>query len=414
MLQLHRIVQHFPDAHIADIEAAVRSSLQPFDGKIVRNSCIAVAVGSRGIYGIDRVVKTTVSWLKALGARPFIVPAMGSHGGATAEGQRDVLHGYGVCEQEMGAPIRSSMEVHQLPAGDLPVPLYMDANAWGADGIIIINRIKPHTDFRGPYESGLAKICVIGLGKQAQALEVHRFGVAGLRDIMPRCAERILSTGKILLGLGIIENAYDRPCEILALAAEQIMSQEPGLLERAQAAMPALPVEEMDLLIVDVIGKDISGVGMDPNIIGRLYIHGQNEPQRPRIGAIVARDLSANSHGNALGVGLADVITRRLFEKIDFAQMNENAATGTFLERAKIPVVADSDRRAVEYALRSIGSRSAGTERVIRIRDTLSLRQLYVSPAVLRATENLARVERTERSIPLLDEQGVFPDTDIW
>lgn len=414
MLNLTKIVQHFPQEQIEEIEAAVRTALQPFSERIRKDSSITVAVGSRGIYGIDRVAKATVSWLRQAGAQPFIIPAMGSHGGATPEGQREVLSGYGITEDTVGAPIRSSLEITELKAEGLPVPLYMDAHAWGSDGVVLINRIKPHTDYRGPYESGLVKMSVIGLGKHAQALEIHRFGVHGLREIMPRCAEKILSTGKILLGLGIIENAYDRPVEILAIGPEQFMAEEPGLLERARAAMPGFPVDDIDLLIVDVMGKDISGVGMDPNIIGRLYIHGQAEPERPRIKAILARDLSTNSHGNALGVGLADVITQRLFQKIDFTQLNENALTSTFLERAKIPVVAENDGQALDMALRSIGPLTTGQERVMRIRDTLSLHQIFVSPAILETAVHLPQVQVTGHSIPLLDEAGCFPGKNIW
>jgi hypothetical protein len=414
MLNLTKIVQHFPKQHIEAIERVVGTALEPHSAKIRKGGSIAIAAGSRGIFGIDRMVKAAVSWLKEIGAHPFIVPAMGSHGGATAEGQREVLAGYGISEASMGAPIRSSLEVIELDAADLPVQLYMDAHAWESDGIILINRIKPHTDYSGPYESGLVKMSVIGLGKHAQALEVHRHGVPGLRDIMPRCAEKILSTGKILLGLGVIENAYDRPAQILALEPERFMSDEPALLERSRAALPCFPVEDLDLLIVDNIGKDISGVGMDPNIIGRLYIHGEADPEIPRIKAILARDLTPNSHGNALGVGLADVITRTLFDKIDFDQMNENASTSTFLERAKIPIIANNDGQALDYALRALGSLESGRERVIRIRDTLSLHQIYVSPAVLDAATGTERVEVTKQSIPLLDEQGKFPDQGVW
>ena len=410
-IELHGVVQKFEAPRIDDLESHLAEELEKFSRRITAGSTIALAVGSRGIFGIDRIVQTTVSWLKRNAAEPFIVPAMGSHGGATAEGQLEVLSSYGIRETTIGAPIRSSMEVVRL-SSDLPVNLFMDAHASKADGIILINRIKPHTDYHGPYESGLVKMAVIGLGKHEQALEIHRFGVPGLRDLIPQCAERILGTGKILGGVAVVENANEQTAALEALPAETILSEEPRLLELARALMPALPSEDIDLLIVDAMGKDISGVGMDTNIIGRIAVRGEREPERPSIKAIYARDLTAGSHGNALGVGLADVVSRRLYDKIDLRTTLENAYTSSFLSRAKVPIVADSDEQAIDIALRSCGAVAAGQERIMRIRDTLHLEEIYVSEKLLEELRPRPAIQDTGRSVGLVDSLGNCPE--VW
>jgi hypothetical protein len=408
-IDLRRVVQILDAPRIADLESHLSIELDKLAGRISAGSSIAVAVGSRGIAAIDSIVRIAVQWLKSKEVKPFIIPAMGSHGGATAQGQSAILHSYGIREASVGAPIRSSMEVVSLPS-DLPVKLYMDAQAYAADGIILINRIKPHTDYRGKYESGLGKMAVIGLGKHAQALEIHRYGIYGLRDLIPQAAVRILRCGKVLGGVGIVENALEQPAAIEVLPAEAIMSEEPRLLEVARTLMPALPSEDIDLLIVDRMGKDISGAGMDPNIIGRIYVRGEKEPDRPRIKAIYVRDLTAASHGNALGIGLADVISRRLYEKIDFQAMVENAYTSSFLERAKVPIVADTDEQGILIALRSCGVLTPGQERIIRIRSTLHLQDVYVSEAILAGLRSHSDIEISNVKAPLVDSSGSCPD----
>jgi len=410
-LNLFGVIQSFEAPKIDDLESYLTKELEKIASRVTAGSSIALAVGSRGIFGIDRIVRTTVSWLKKKNTKPFVVPAMGSHGGATAEGQMEVLSSYGVRESTIGAPIRSSMEVVCL-SSDLPVKLFMDFHAYKADGIILINRIKPHTDYHGPYESGLVKMAVIGLGKHEQALEIHRFGVPGLKDFIPQCAKRILDTGKIVGGVAIVENAYEQTAAIEVLPAEAILSQEPHLLNLARTLMPVLPSESVDLLIVDWIGKDISGVGMDTNIIGRIEIRGEKEPDHPRIKAIFARNLTANSHGNALGIGLADVISRRLYDKIDFQATLENTYTSSFLSRAKVPVVAESDEQAVDIALRSSGAVAPGQERIMRIRDTLHLKEIYVSEKLLEELRSLPNIEITGHSVVLVDSAGICPE--LW
>ena len=410
ILDLIKIRQRFRAEKLEDIDGALQIELDRCAVRIDRGAHIAIAIGSRGIANIARIVKHVVTWVSRQGGEPFIVPAMGSHGGATAEGQRRVLESYGVTEAYTGAPIRSSMNVVELPHGDLETPVYMDEHASRADGTIVVNRIKPHTSFHGRYESGLMKMIAIGLGKYAQAAAIHQFGVEGLRDLMPRIAGRILQHGNILLGVAILENAYDETLEIRAVPAAAIEAEEPALLDLARANMPHLPVDALDLLIVDEIGKDISGLGLDTNVIGRLKIRGQPEPARPSIKVIIIRDLSEGSHGNATGMGLADLATRRLFEKIDFQAVCENVLTSTFLDRGKVPLIAATDFEALEFAFRALGAIDRTEARIVRIKNTLRLDLLHVSPAVLREIEGRSDIEVVGPVPKPFDEQGQLRD----
>lgn len=405
-IPITRVRQTFPANRLTDIEASVSDELLRCGVHLQPGSRIAIAVGSRGIAELERFVRAVVQWVRQCGAEPFIVPAMGSHGGATAEGQQAVLAGYGVTEENVGCPVRSSMEVIELPQGDLPTKVFLDRQAASADGTILINRVKMHTSFRGRYESGLMKMIAVGLGKHAQAQALHRLGIDGLREMMPRVAARILTHGNILLGLAIVENAYDQPMLVRAIRAPDIPAQEPALLDLARANMPALPVHRIDVLIVDQIGKDISGLGMDPNVIGRLKIRGQPEPRSPDIRVITIHDLSAASHGNAIGMGLADIATRRLFDKIDFKSTYANVLTTTFLERAKVPIIAETDREAVRMALQACETSSPDEIRLIRIRNTLRLDELQVSPLVLSEIRTLPGIEVSGPVESLFDSDG--------
>lgn len=406
--QVIKVRQRFPSQSVADIEGAVVSEIIRSGVVFPSGSTIALAVGSRGIANIRRIVKATVDYLKARNCKVFIVPAMGSHGGATAAGQIEILAGYGITEDQVGAPIRSSMQVVELPQGELIHKIYMDRNAAAADGIIVINRVKVHTDFRGKTESGLLKMCVIGLGKHRQALEMHRYGVYGLRDLVPIAARQILGKSKIRLGIGIVENAYDETAVIRAVRPEQMAAEEERLLDLSKSLMPSLPVDQLDLLIIDQMGKDISGTGMDPNIIGRLRIRNEKEPETPDITNIIVTDLSEASHGNALGMGLADFITRRLSEKIDFQATYENILTSTFTERGKMPMVADTDRGAVEYAFRTQGLIKPEDTGIIRIKNTLCLGELYVSSSVYDRIKDQPQIEVIGAYGDMLDEQGAL------
>ena len=396
-----KIKQHFTQNALADVRSEVRKELVKLNGLIASGNEIAVAVGSRGIDHLSVVVQEVASYIKEKGAHPFIVPAMGSHGGATAEGQAKILAGYGITEAAIGAPVRATMDVVEQSRGVGPNPIFMDKLAHESDGVVLINRIKPHTDYHGTYESGLVKMAVIGLGKEKMARAIHRYGVFGLMKLIPPSANEIFSTGKILGGVALVENAYDQTMIVRALATEDILAHEPALLEQARANMPFLPIDDIDVLIIDHMGKDISGVGIDPNIIGRMRIRGQEEPEVPNIKAIVVTDLTHSSHGNATGMGLADVITKRLYDKIDFDITYKNIVTSGFFERGKLPLVAKNDREAFAFALRSCGNLQPLSEKVIRIKNTLQLSEMYISPAVMETLKDDQNIEPVRTNVPL-------------
>jgi hypothetical protein len=403
-----RIRRQFAAPVPANLEETLRAGLAPMASRVPRGSRIAIAVGSRGIKDLPAVVKTVVEWVKARGGDPFLFPAMGTHGGATAAGQREILEGYGLIESQVGAPIRSSMEVVELPAGDLPYKVYFDRFASEADGTILINRVKPHTDFHGRYESGLVKMTVIGLGKQHQASQMHSLWVRGLREVIPQVAAQSLRVNNVLFGVAIVENARDETALLQVIPREDILEQEPPLLEMARSLMPNFPVEEFDVLFLDEIGKDISGVGMDPNIIGRLKIEGEPEPVSPRIKIIIIRGLTKATHGNATGMGLADIMTRHLYNQIDFKPTYHNMVTSGFLERAKLPLIAETDRQALEIALRGAGFVEPEKARIIRIKNTLQLEELQVSPPVLEEIRGRDDIQILERIDPAFDDFGTL------
>jgi hypothetical protein len=405
---LTKIRQHFIKNSLGDVSAEAAAQLSDLGSVIKPGSSIAIAVGSRGIRNLVDIVTEVAGFIQENNAFPFIVPAMGSHGDANATGQADILACYGISESTLGIPVRSSMEVIELPRGDSPAPVYMDKNAWESDGVILINRIKPHTDYHGKYESGLVKMCVIGLGKEKQASAIHRFGVYGLTSLIPLAARQILSTGKILGGIAIVENGYDETMLVKLLKSDELLDREPELLEIARKNMPSLPTDDIDALIIDRMGKEISGVGIDPNIIGRIRITGQKEPGRPSVKAIMISDLSEASHGNAIGMGLADVITKKLYDKIDFSATYINAVTSSFLERVKIPLVAKNDKEAFGIALRSCGYLKEGNEKIIRIKDTLHLDELYVSDMVLKMIGSSAEIEIIDKNRDLFQMNGDF------
>ena len=367
-----------------DIPAAVSASFAVIEDRVRPGMRIAITCGSRGISNIALIIKSLVSSVKAKGAEPFIVPAMGSHGGATAKGQAEVLRGYGVYEEAVGAPIVSSMEVVKLGTTKEPphLPVYMDKNAYESDGVIVVNRVKAHTDFHGPHESGIVKMLTIGLGKHAQALAVHSYGVTGLRDYIPYVSQAVIDSGKIIGGLAILEDGLDNTADIEIAPAEGIFELDSRFLARSKALMAQLPFSELDVLVVDEMGKDYSGTGMDPNVIGRVSIDGQ-EDGKPHCRSICVLGLSEASHGNALGVGLADVATKRLADSIDWPATRANVVTSGFLKRGAMPVTMETDRKAIELSLKTCGTGDIPDPRIVRIKNTLQLQEIYVSPALL-------------------------------
>jgi hypothetical protein len=400
-VKMYRAEVAFERPRVENLEKNLAEQFQAqrkiFEGK----KKIAIAAGSRGVANLAKIIRATVDALKSFGTEPFIVPAMGSHGGATDEGQAQLLASFGITEKSMDCPVRSSMQAVELDSKGLEHCLFMDRNAHGADGVVLVNRIKPHTDFHGRHESGLSKMAVIGLGKEKQASEMHQFGVHGLRDLVPKAAERIIATGKITAGVAIVENAYEETACLEVIPAVSIMKREAALLKKARANMPRLPIDEIDILVVDEMGKNVSGSGLDTNVIGRIRIRDVAEPRAPRIKAIMVDDLTEESHGNGTGTGLADVVTRKLVDKIDWKTTNKNIVTSSFLERGKLPVVGETTREAFEIALRSCGVIEPGKERIIRIKNTLHLVHIYVSACLAAELRkrNDVKIERTPRQL---------------
>jgi hypothetical protein len=407
MRTLRKIRRTIKQEKIDDPYSRTQEEIRQSNFSVSRGESIAIAVGSRGIANLSAVVKGVVDTVRSLGGKPFIVPAMGSHGGATSEGQTEVLAGYGVTESSMGVPVRASMEVVELPQGDAPCPVFMDRIASEADSTIVVNRVKSHTDFNGPNESGIIKITVIGLGKHRQALAIHNAGVTGLRDHIPICARQILAHGNIRLGIALVENALHETSIIRAVDPGRFFEEDSELLKEAKRQMGLLPVEDLDILLVDEFGKDISGTGMDTAVIGRISIKGEAEPDSPRIKNIILCDLTEMSHGNALGTGLADFITRKVFNKIDLQATTENVITSTFLERGWIPIVGETPQQCFEFALRVCGYPDDQSIRTMRIKNTLDLDHFHVSDAVwqeLKGREDI--VPEGEKPISIFDGTG--------
>lgn len=375
--------QRFPSAHIEreDIEKAVFDEINRsgMAQRILPGKRIAVTAGSRGIRNVDEITRSVVAFVKSRGAEPFIVPAMGSHGGATAEGQREMLAGYGITEETMGCDILSSMETVLLGHSELGKPVYMDKNAYEADGVIISCRLKPHNAFRGPVESGPCKMMTVGLGKQKGAEQVHSDGMDIIAKNIPTMAKVTLGTGKILFAIPCLENAYDQTMMLEAIPAENILQREPELLKIAFANMPSILVGAGDVLIVDRIGKNFSGTGVDPNITGTFstpYATGGVQVQRTCF-----LNLTEESHGNSLGVGLASAITRRIYDQIDADAMYTNCITSTVIKSAMLPCVLSTDKEAIQFCLRTANRIDLNDPRVIRIQNSLHVGQVMLSAA---------------------------------
>ena len=376
-----RIRQTFPRPRVADIPKAVTETLGAAALRVKPGDTIAVGAGSRGIANIAVIVGATVRWLKELGARPFVFPAMGSHGGGTAEGQLSVLEHYGITEATMGCPVRATMEVVQVGEA-LGLPVWLDKLASEADWIGIVNRVKPHTDFKGSIESGLFKMMTIGLGKHKGAIQYHRANIHhGYETVITSVGREILAKARIGFGVGIVENGYDETAVVEAFAPEALESGERRLLKSAREWMARLPFSPIDVLIVEEMGKNISGSGMDTNVIGRPSNPHEPFPNDPKILWIVTLDLTEESYGNAVGIGNADFTTRRLVEKIDMKPTLINAITACAPGGAKVPATFDTDREAVETALSCIGLTPPEKARVVRIKNTLMLGEIEVSEA---------------------------------
>lgn len=357
---------------------------------------VAIALGSRGIDQIALVARTLVSALRQRGASVFAFPAMGSHGGATSEGQLSVLAALGLTPATVGCEFRSSMDTVQVATTATGLPVFLDAFAAQADRVVVVNRVKAHTHFRGVTESGLTKMLVIGAGKHDQAILMHAHGVAGLRDLMPVAADALIATGRIAGGVGLCEDGEHRLAKVDVIPADRIATEEAALLSEAKAMMSRLPTDEVDLLIVDELGKDISGTGMDTNVIGRVRALDFNSFDSPTVRVVYARSLTPTTQGNAIGVGLADLVHRRLVGQIDPVSTAINAMTGASPQTAAIPITVAADLEAIELFDRYLkGTRTISNMRVVRIRNTLSLDRILVSSAVIAELSDARAVPTT-------------------
>ena len=371
-MKLYRVHQDLVAAPIADITAHTRAQLDSLDLDVPQGD-VALTVGSRGICNIPEIVRACGDWLREQGAEPFIIPSMGSHNGATAEGQQAMVESLGMTEDAMGMAIRSSMECVQVGETSTGV-VWMDKYAWESAGVLVVNRVKLHTCFSGPVQSGLVKMMVVGMGKIRSAETFHSSPTPEMQDMLLEMGTLLLDSGRIWAGLAILEDGLDQTAELHALPADQILAREPALLERHREYFPRLPVDEVNVLIVDEIGKTYSGTGMDTNVIGKRGVNGFEDLAKPNIKAIGALGLVEASQGNALGVGLADFITRRLRDDIDESKTLTNALTTGDMDRAKIPATLPSDEDLIATC-----SARFGDERWMIIPNTLHLDHLYVS-----------------------------------
>lgn len=391
-----KIKQVFERPLLKEIENTISNELNRIgiSKKIKPGQKIAITAGSRGINNIARITKAIVREFKAIGAQPFIVPAMGSHGGATAEGQLEILSHYGITEDFMGCPIKSSMEVQEVARSKEGIISYVDKLALSADYIVVVNRVKQHTEFEGAIESGLCKMLCIGLGKHQGALHYHRAGIDfGLEYAIRTGAEGVLKNTNVLCGIGIVENAYDETALIRAFLPEQIIEGDKQLLAIAKQWAAKLPFNQADVLIIDEIGKEISGSGYDTKVVGRLCSSYSKEPEWPKIKRIIALDLTRGSEGNAIGVGALDFVSKRLVDKINKKHMYINGITAQCPRKAAIPIYYETDRELLEQALNTIGLVEPHNAKIMRIKNTLHISELYVSENYLPEIKDSKNLE---------------------
>jgi hypothetical protein len=384
---LRTIRQSFESHALTDVARSVREELSArgIGSHLRKGSRIAIGVGSRGISNLAEIVRSTVDHFKESGSHPFIIPAMGSHGGATAEGQRGVLEHYGITEASVGCPVVSSVDV--IPFGRTAdgFETWIDASAARSDGVFIINRIKWHASFEGPVESGLLKMCGIGLGKVRGASTYHTYAArSGLGAVVQSVGQHVLASGKVVGGLAIVEDANHATAKVSALLANEIEQREPELLQLARSWMPRIPFDEVDILVIDEIGKEISGTGMDSKVVNR-HPHGNVNPWSwaPRIRRIYLRDLSETTAGNANGIGMADVISQRLYDRIDWHATNINGITASNLNVVKTPMRCPNDRAAIELLAGSVGRTRPEDVTIVRLRNTLELNRMQVTDNLL-------------------------------
>jgi hypothetical protein len=392
-----RIRQRLEKMVVNDIAGEISSQMNLIDlkDKITPGDSVAVACSSRGIANYSKIVSAAVDNLKQLGLNPFLIPAMGSHGAATGAGQKQVLERYGLTKEKVGAPIRSDLDVDYIAETPEGIPVCIDRHANQADHIVLINRIKQHTEFDHDIESGLMKMMAIGLGKEAGARRYHQgIMVYGYPRVIVSAARQVLQTGKVLLGIGLVENGFGQTGYITVTDAARLEEREKAALKIAKHLAPRLPFEDVDVLIIDEMGKDISGTGFDTKVVGRILMPlVAEEPASPRVKRIVVCDLTAVTAGNADGIGLADFTTRQLVDKIDLSALYVNALAGAEPEHAKIPLTLPSAREAIQAAIDSVGLIPREKLKVMRIKNTMALEHVDISSAYLESLQENPNIE---------------------
>jgi hypothetical protein len=415
-----RVRRALQQPEIRDLQGSVAAVIRAsrIADRVPAGGRVAVTVGSRGIAGLAVLVRETIRVLAELGFQPFVVAAMGSHGGGTADGQRDLLAEFGVTEAAIGCPIRCEMETLVLGRNSFGLPIHFDLNAYGADGIVLLNRIKPHTSFTGRFESGLLKMLTIGLGKRQGAAQVHKLGLPGLKVLLPEVGAFLLEKTPVALGLAILENARDRTAKVVAVEPEHLLEEEPRLLDEARSLLGTIPFDQIDVLIVGELGKNYSGTGLDPNVIGRQRVETMPDLPRPRITRLAVLDLSEETRGNALGIGLADLTTDRLVRRIDPKPMHVNSLTSNFLTRARIPLSLPTDRDVVEACLDTSWRATRDEVRMVLIPNTLELSEFWVTAPLAADVESNPELSFASDFQPLpflpdnsLDQAYLFPNS---
>ena len=415
-----RVRQIHDQPEVDDVPGAVALAIRSsrIASRVKPGGSIALTVGSRGIAGIGPIARTAVGALQGMGFAPFVVAAMGSHGGGTAEGQRALLAELGVTETSVGCPIRSEMETATVGTNSFGLPIHFDRNALGADGIVLLNRIKPHTSFTGRYESGLLKMLTIGLGKHQGAEQVHKLGLPGLRKLLPEVGAFLMEKTPVAFGVALLENAEEKTARVVGVEPEDLLEVEPRLLDEARKLMARLPFDQIDVLVVGELGKNYSGTGLDPNVIGRQRVETMPDLPRPVVTRLAVLDLSAETRGNATGIGLADLTTSRLVAAIDPKPMRVNCMTSNFLTRARVPLSLPTDRDVFAACLDTCWRIDPAEARMVLIPNTLEVAHLWITEPFAREVEghpNL-RFESDFRPIPFLedgtlDQESLFPES---
>jgi hypothetical protein len=418
--RIARVRSSSKQSGLDDVSKAVETAIAAsrLERRLPSGARVAITAGSRGIAEIPRILRAVVATVRSLGYEPFVVAAMGSHGGGTSEGQRRLLAELGITDDAIGCAIRTDMETVVLGTSSIGLPIHFDRNAFEADGIILLNRIKPHTSFTGRFESGLLKMLAVGLGKREGAAQIHKLGLPGLVKLLPEIGEFLLERVPVLLGLAILENAEDRPARIVAVEPDELRDREPGLLDEARALMARLPFDQIDTLIVGELGKNYSGTGLDPNVIGRQRVETMPDLPRPVVTRLAVLDVSPESAGNALGIGLADLTTERLVRAMDPTPMRVNSLTSNFLTRSRIPLALPTDHDVIAACLDTCWRLERDDARMVIIPNTLEISTFWMTSPFTAEVDAHPELKRETEFLPIpfdsagnIEQERLFPES---